>query len=258
MPTVEGAPPTIAPQSNNTGGGGSVQADFDAISFSFGASIASSWTAEIIPQGLGSQPGAGPVDHTDPEHIVFSLDNYALPETCCNPLNQPRIYVYPADQMSAQNPFAAPRIADLRTYLSNPPADLMDQSEAIPFLPLFNAAQVYHTQVQFVDFQNGKGVRYLTQYAQSPMPVNNASIFYTFQGLTTDGAYYVAVTMPVTHPSLSAHPEDAATTEGDAFMTDAVNYINEKTQQLDAQSPNSFTPDLAALDAMLQSMLVRP
>ena len=242
------APPPVEPPT----------AEFDAVSFSFGPDIAGSWSVEFVPQGPGSTTGAGPIEHTDPEHIVFSLNNYVTPTTSPTSRHQPQIYIYPAIQMAEQNPVAAPRIADLRTYLDSPPANLMDQSAAIPLLPLYNAAQVFHTQVKFIEFQNGKGVRFLTEYSQGPMPVVNAGIFYTFQGLTNDGAYYVAVVMPVNHPSLKTHAEEVMDTEGDAFMTDPVNYINGISEQLDRQASYTFTPDLAALDAMVETLLVRP
>ena len=234
-------------------------AQFDAVSFSFGPDIAGSWSVEFVPQGPGSTAGSGgPIEHTDPEHIVFSLNNYVTPTTSPTSRHQPQIYIYPAVQMSEQNPEAALRIADLRTYLDSPPANLMDQSVSIPFLPLFNAAQIFHTQVKIMDFQNGKGVRFLTEYSQGPMPIVNAGIFYTFQGLTNDGAYYVAVLMPVNHPSLKTYAEEVMDTEGDAFMTDPVNYVNGIAEQLDRQASYTFTPDLAVLDAMVETLLVRP
>lgn len=250
--------PTAAAPSETAPIEGLVTADFDSVTFSFGLDVANQWKVEFIPQGPGRSSSAGPFPYTDPEHLIFSLENYALPETCCNPLNQPQIIVYPVVQMSEQNPVATTQITALQTYLASPPANLMDQFVEIPFLPLFNAAQTFHTQVRFVDFQNGKGVRYLTQYSQGPMPVNNASIFYTFQGITNDGSYYVAVTMPVTHPSLKNNAEEVFDLEGDAFMTDPINYINGVTQALDSLDPGTFTPGLDALDAMIQSLMIRP
>ncbi len=233
-------------------------ADFDSVSFTFGPDIAGSWTVEFVPEGPGSSTSAGPVEYNDPEHIIFQLDNYAV--TSANPESsqRPQIFIYPAAQMSEQNPGAAIRIEGLRTFLATPPTDLMDQSQGIPFLPLYNAAQVFHTQVKLIDFQNGKGVRFLTMYAQGPMPVVNAGIFYTFQGLTSDGHYYVAAVLPVNHPSLNANANDAFDTEGDDFMTDPVNYIAGMAEMLDRQASSTFTPDLAALDAMIETLLVRP
>ena len=233
-------------------------ADYDQVSFWFPADVARNWSVEYIPQGPGSSTSAGPVEHTDPEHIIFSLDFYPISASSPKSLHRPLIYVYPAVQMSEQNPIAGTRIEGLRRFLDSPPENLMDQSEDIPFLPLFNAAQVFHTQVKFVDFQNGQGVRYLTMYSQGPMPVVNAGIFYTYQGLTNDGQYYIAAYLPVNHSSLKTYANDVMDAEGDAFMTDPMNYINGVSEQLDRQPSYTFTPDLSALDAMIESLLVRP
>jgi hypothetical protein len=71
----------------------------------------------------------------------------------------------------------------------------------MPFLPLFNAAQVMHTHVQYLDFKTGQGLRYLTMFSQGIVPINNNELIYTYQGLTSDRRYYVAAVLPVTHPS---------------------------------------------------------
>jgi len=234
-----------------------VKASYAPVSFSFSSKIAASWTVQAIPQGPGSSTGSGPVDFTDPAHLVFALGGYTVPDICANCRRQPQIYVYPANEMSKQNPIAATRIADLRSLLAAPATDLTDQNAALPFLPLFNAAQMFHAQVSFLSFQNGTGVRYLTGYAQGPMPIVNAGLFYTFQGLTNDGAWYVAAIMPVTHPNLSAYPEDVAS-QSDAFMTDPLNYINSMALLLNGLPANSFSPDLTELDSMISSFLVTP
>ncbi|MEO8354588.1 MAG: hypothetical protein ABI621_01610 [Chloroflexota bacterium] len=44
-----------------------------------------------------------------------------------------------------------------------------------------------HPLMQVINFQNGRGIRFLTQYAQYPAPINNHELFYHFQGLTNDG-----------------------------------------------------------------------
>ena len=50
------------------------------------------------------------------------------------------------------------------------------EEATLPFLPLFNSKQMMHSQVEYLDFKNGKGVRYLTQYAQGPLAINNAEL----------------------------------------------------------------------------------
>ena len=52
-------------------------------------------------------------------------------------------------------------------------------------------------------------MRFLTEYAQYTAPVNNHELFYHFQGVTRDGAYYIIAIFPITVPVL-AETSDAA------------------------------------------------
>lgn len=130
-----------------------------------------------------------------PEYARATLDGYVI----SSHLMQPQLFVYPLDALVSTNEGAAMMAATLQSYLDDP-----QESETLPLLPLFNAAQVLHTQVQMVEFQNGRGVRYVTFLSQGIVPVNNYELIYTFQGLTEDGKYYVAAILPMTHPSLPA------------------------------------------------------
>ena len=58
-------------------------------------------------------------------------------------------------------------------------------------LPILNAAQVFHAQTKYLDFNDGSGVGFVTYYAQDVSPVTRDQIFYSFQGLTDNGKYYV-------------------------------------------------------------------
>ena len=125
----------------------------------------------------------------------------------------------------------------------------------MPFLPLFNAQQVMHAQVQYLDFKNGNGVRFLTQFDQAPLPINNFELIYTFQGLTRDGKYYIAAVLPVTHPDLPANNQVAAQQASE--LNDFPAYLAKTVTWLDQQPAGSFTPDLAKLDALIQSIEVK-
>ena len=96
---------------------------------------------------------------------------------------------------------------------------------------------------------------YLTQFNQGPVKINNANLFYTFQGLTADGKFYVVAVLPVTHPELpdgepvfSDNPEE---------LSQYPAYLAETAAWLEQQPAASFTPDLAKLDALVQSILVQ-
>jgi hypothetical protein len=214
------------------------------ISFDTGSLASGFWveTVDAVPDN-----GNAPYWEVLPEYARATLDDY----TISNHIMQPQIFVYPIDELITANEGAAMMVASLQTLLTAP-----QEIENMPMLPLFNAAQVLHTQVQYLDFQSGRGVRYLTFLSQGIMPINNYDLIYTYQGLTGDGKYYVAAILPVSHPSL---PEDGMMTgnEPPEFTSDYLTYVTNVVTSLNEQPSNSFVPDLTLLDAMMASLEVK-
>jgi hypothetical protein len=216
-----------------------------------------------IPSGLATGARHVPVAaNTDsnlpiwdvfPAHDEFELEGYTLP----NKFFIPKFFFYPKDEFSVVNEGAAQIIADMQTILANQSAPL---PEVLPFLPLFNAGQVFHSNEQFLTFQNGTGLRYLTQFSQAPTPVNNHEMFYTFQGLTNDGTFYIAAILPVNAAFLveNAEPETPTPAEGISFdwnnFDTLPTYYSAVKQKLSAADPNVFTPSLTSLDRMVESL----
>ena len=85
--------------------------------------------------------------------------------------------------------------------------------------------------------------------------MNNQELFYTLQGLTKDGAYYVAGFFPVTSAAL---PGDAFVADYDTFNRDFGKYLTKTTATLDELSAADFSPDLELLDAVISSLVVEP
>ena len=212
-------------------------------SFSYDGAVAAEVIVETVP--AVDSPAEWEVE---PEHLRLSFSGYALPET----FHEPRILVYPVSDFEAASEIAANTIAALRQLLADKPA----VPEAIPFLPPWNAGPLMRTQIAYVDFQNGTGVRFLTQFGQAYQPINNYEMFYTFQGLTSAGNYYVAAILPVSHSSLPADGTEIPGGDWEAFAQNFETYASEIEQQIDAQDASSFTPDLSLLDAMIQSLEV--
>jgi len=193
-----------------------------------------------------------------PEHkVIVLVDSYAATRRL---YRQPagldgeaKLMIFPVAGYEAASPLAGERIQALRSLLAERPASPVGE---IPLLPLVNGRQMFYSQLAYIDFANGSGVRFLTQYAQEPRNVNNSEMFYTFQGLTADGAYYIAAFFPVSTQSL---PEDDAILREDyvAFEAAYGTYLPAAVQALDALSGQDFEPNLAKLDAILQSLLVQ-
>ena len=162
---------------------------------------------------------------------------------------QPRIYIYPAADLASADTKAANAAENLQALLQTRQA-----GDKLPFLPLITDVQVMHAQMQYLDFKSGTGVRFITMYSNGMAAVNNHDLIYTFQGLTSDGKYYVAVVMPVTHPDL---PADSLSGGSVGMGKDYQNYVANTVTKLNRQPASSFTPDLAKLDALVQSIEVK-
>lgn len=79
----------------------------------------------------------------------------------------------------ALNPYIQNMVIELQALLNS--GDL-HPTGSIPFVPIFNAAQMMRAQIKYLDFQNGKGVRFITQYGQAAVPISNDSAFMLLSG----------------------------------------------------------------------------
>jgi len=198
--------------------------------------------AEVAPD-----PNLAPWDF-NPDMIELDFNGYPIP----NEYHTPTIRIYPVADYVALEP-------NLQTTFDNLQALLVSQDpnpSSIPFLPIFNAAQMMQAQVSYLNFRNGQGVRFVTQYGQAFMPINNVSAFYAFSGLTDDGQYFISAIFPITHPDFAADNMTEPAEGWEAFSNNYENYINDLETYLASQPSNAFTPDLAVLDAMMESFLV--
>jgi hypothetical protein len=205
------------------------------------SNLAEDWIVETIP-AVAADAG-GPYWEVAPEHLRLTLEGYPVTDH----LMKPQIFVYPREGLAVFNEAADQIATDLQRLLQT-----QEPINPMPFLPLFNATQVTHTQMQFLDFQDGSGVRYLTQFDQAPLPINSFELIYTFQGLTDDGRYYIAAILPVMHPDLPATQQGSP--EQAAELDDFPEYLTETVAWLSGQPPGSFTPDLTQLDALIRSI----
>jgi hypothetical protein len=222
----------------------------------------------VIPPGLasgvrGSQfsrsegPKVAPWDVT-PGHTQLKLEGYLLQGKS----QEPMILIYPAQSYAEQYPNAFESIRRLDNILGTPGAPI--SSAQLPTVPSFNAKQAFASNIQLVSFQNGRGVRFLTEYAQYPVSANNQDLFYHFQGLTSDGTYYIIAIFPIAVPVLADTSDGGAVLpHGGVAYTDITRpsvdwqgYYTAVTNLLNAQSPEAFAPAINRLDSLIQSMRI--
>lgn len=105
--------------------------------------------------------------------------------------------------------------------------------------------QRFVTQVAYIPFVNGTGVRFLTAYTETESRLTYIS--YDFQGITDDGRYYIDGTFPVYSDEL-----DLSFPSGTSYE----DYIAGVVEQLNALEPDDFSPSLTALDESMATIEV--
>ncbi|HNQ96074.1 MAG TPA: hypothetical protein PKK96_09140 [Anaerolineales bacterium] len=222
----------------------------------------------VIPNGLasGATPILEPAVGGDtapwvmaPEHIVFTLTGYNGADP--NHPIQPTIYVFPTQAFAEVSPGASLSIPELQALLASPSAPI--DLDSAPGVPFFNAGQDMVANGARLNFQSGSGLRMISHFSQFPGPIIRTGQIYHYQGLTSDGKYYVIAILPVVSPlqSTADNPSadginfpdyaSAAPGEMDAYYLAVADKLN-------AADPSSFTPVLSSLDALIQSITISP
>jgi len=236
--------PTVAPQPTST-----AVVIHNTLSFTLDPSLGSGYESMTIAEYASPDMGYSEIH---PEYNELTIQGYKLSGTAL----EPRIYLFPVLRYRQLSPDIMPaREADLQSLLTGGPIG----GNEMPLLPIFNSKQMFAAHVDMIQFQNGKGVRYITQYANGIVPINNQEMFYTFHGLTADNKYWVAVILPISSPMLpvdGTNPPNGQSMED--FASNYMKYIADTTDQLNAQSPNSFVPSIPVLDALVNSIVVQP
>jgi hypothetical protein len=230
---------------------------YGSLSLILPSGVASGFSGSQFPRAEGDN--VAPWEMT-PGHIQIKLEGYLLQ----GKFHQPQIYVYPATEYAVLVPTAFESMHRLRNVMYAPSAFIsVDQLPAVPF---FNAAQVFASNIQPISFQNGSGMRFLTEYAQYAAPVNNHELIYHFQGFTDDGEYYILAILPITVPVLAESSDSGAVLPAGGVPypdisvpnADITGYYAAVTDLLNATSPETFAPTINQLDALIQSMRITP
>ncbi len=231
----------------------SIEVQYQTVSFTYNGAVGKTVEADTVFAVSASQDN--PFQYAAPQFIDFRFPEKANPD---QPYLEPELSFYPADEYVKVNDQAKTQIANLKALLKTqgePP------KEGIPVLPPVNAGQVFHSQVSYLQFAKGTGVRFLTAYAQGIIPITSDQLRYQFQGLTSDGKYLVTLSFPISSHLLPATYNDvkgfddliSGDNAGDKYMT----YIKTTVDTLNRAQSADFEPSLADLDALIQSITVK-
>ncbi len=237
---------------------------YDNIRFSFPSSLATGIQVETIEANPLTLPEEQFWYAHYPEHIRFSFLNYLDGSEFRLPylIAGPQILVYSTDSMRefgydfVDQPNALESLLrerpDLSAYVgtSARPPEIR-----LPFLPWVNSGQMLRSHPQYVEIAGvGSGIRYVTRHSQEADHLTDRQIFYTFQGIMADGAYYVSAIFPVKTGVL---PEEVDTSDIDwnefaANYSD--HYLPQAFAQINSLPDEAFNPSLNTLDTLIQSI----
>lgn len=233
----------------------------DQLSINLG-NVAESIEPEIRPAVLYN-PDVPTALESEPAHLRFTFNNQNLPNAGGVSPNQPQLLIYPVEaylqiEADAGADDVAQRVDALKTLLQEQPDSVEGQ---IPMLPgSVRGKQIVQARLKYLEFEGGSGLRFLTHFGTDATPVTEHGLFYTFQGLTDDGKYYVAYYHPVPTSLLPGDSESVAALmkDTDAFEQNYDAYLQQINEQLETANSADFTPDLADIDAMLESLRIGP
>ena len=228
---------------------------FNGFSFSFDPALAENVNiAHFAGDPIDYEAPGGP----DVAHVSYSFYNgMTTPETVFSGVGELRVY-QTADLVGYDHP--TQRFNELQSILNGRP-DLVTYSvqlemtvdtTTLPFMPVYPAMQVIRGQAHYVDTDALSGIAYVTAFRQDASPLLAHEFMYTFQGISHDGNYYVAASMPV---SAALFPDTLADNfDYGVFMETFNDYLAESTALLNASTSNDFTPSLTLLDEIVQSI----
>lgn len=175
-----------------------------------------------------------PFMNGEPEHLEATFDNDKT-----NVDWQRKIVIYPIKQYAQlfkgrERAEFDKTIASLKSIISKGSANGV---KALPMLPAIDCYEVFHNHAHLLDCKNGKGVAFIACYGQDEGPLSNGDFFYTYQGISTDGQYYISITYPVNAQKLK---KNTPPKEGTKLISDL--------------KENEFTPNLNNIDKMIESI----
>jgi len=251
-----------APQATEAASAPAVTAnvEFENISFYLDPQVAASMSYEIT-----APPEAGS-DNPFQQPSQYRLNFVGVPVESSQGIGwrEPRLYVIPVENMQSfpGGAYGAESFASLQQILSAQPASISSSMPILPYNITFNNGEEFHSNLKYLNFQNGSGVRFVAEFSQTAVPLGRYTS-YIFQGITSDGQNFVSLTMPVNTTALDEYnaPYVNSIADQTAYEQFSANYESYKLGAvaiLETAPDASFTPDLSKLDALIESLLVRP
>ncbi len=226
---------------------------FNGFGFSVSPAIASNVN---IMQAAGDpasteQPGGPNVQHT--EFVLYN--GTGVPQDYFGGVGS--IHVYNTADFAGYAQ-ASQEYQNLQNLLAQRPdltqymvPDTGSNANNLPYLPGVGASQAIRARATYVETPALSGVSYLTIFRQDVSPFTGSEFQYSFQGLSKDGAHYVAAIFSLNTGLFPATiPADF---DYNTFGQTLNDYMTQSIATLNGGQPTDFTPSLTDLDALVQS-----
>jgi hypothetical protein len=245
--------------------------EFQGISFTCPAQLAS--TIDIIKHE--AMPLKAPNDKPDYVHsqYVSFLLNGQYADSHNNSDFSPEINIFPIEEYiqmfavseSEQN-IVKRNIAALQTYLGQL---TMSLDGAISPVLWMDSNPRFHAHVNFIDFNGGRGIAYLTQFDSEPRIISNQGLTYVFQGITDDKKHFIWGVFPIRTTIL---PSEREVKEHDGYVLPAYfydpkhqkqnqsayqNYVSTIRTNLNALEGKQISPQLSEFHNLLSSIEIK-
>jgi hypothetical protein len=273
------------PQTNNS-------INYKGVSFTFDPKLTSAVKSETRPQvtdgkpcdivpehpgfTLVNYPRSSSMNDDDPEIRIFSIAKFreAMHEASTE---MPKVTTPPTDDWASDIDEEVrvlkalldkqPAFEELRPFLArvrSPVARQFTNFPQMPFLPQWEASQAFFARPKYIQFKNGRGVLFLTQWdVAETNTITNDGLEYAYQGITDDGKYYVYAEFSVKASFLPREddPEVAAWREKNWRLAhnskEYLSYLRPIVTRLNALPANQFQPNLELVEQLIQSLDVQ-
>jgi hypothetical protein len=122
-------------------------------------------------------------------------------------------------------------------------------AQNLPYVPVLTHGQIIRARAHYIETEDVTGIAYILQVNAAAEPFLSNSFWYTFQGISNDGEYYINATFKLTtglFPLETGSDFDPA-----AFSENLESYYAESIAVLNAAAPEDFSPTLAEIDELI-------
>jgi hypothetical protein len=222
---------------------------FNGFSFSFDSALGTNVNISQLPGDPveGAAPG-----FSDAARTQFTL--YQPGQIDDSLFDTGGVLVYRMEDI-AQYDFLLAEVERLQTLLDQRP-DLAQFAQGsfapaagLPYLPILPHGQIFTARAKYIETPAVTGISYLTEMSAAIEPLGGSFFLYTFQGISSNGEFYVNVTFMLDTALFPVQEVFDPVT----FQENWPTYLAESFSLLNEADPSDFTPSLDMLDAVVQS-----